>query len=214
MHPWFTVQDLTIYKPKPTSKCAKPTHLFKQREKIQNGFRPIHTYMTTNVSSQSIPFKKLQNMRVRLENPKQFGCAPVISSEPSSTGQKTTLKKQKYPNPKFFKNVYTTLVSLKLKYSIDSLCVTVRNKNGWFRGTKTKRLFFMQLQAASVTLQEASLSSVVTISSSHYSQSERRRLQTFYTFKAVRKHQDHCSLIQLFGWSGYLAFYKILWIHF
>lgn len=70
-------------------------------------------------------------MLVKLENPKQFGCAPVCSSEPSSTGQKTTKTEQnkqtKKPQP-LFKHFYD-LGQIKFKYNI-FYTLTVRNKKG------------------------------------------------------------------------------------
>lgn len=122
-----TVQDLSIYKPTPTSKCAKnqPICLNKERGKKLNGFRPVHTYIRINVSSQSIPFKKLQNMRIRLEKPKKENSLVVLLSVQVSPAQlgKMQLKKQinkqtkkPHPNQDFFflKNVFTTLISLKV----------------------------------------------------------------------------------------------------
>lgn len=85
-------------------------------------------------------------MLIRLENPKQFGCAPVQVS-PAQLGEKTT---QKHPNP--FLNVFTTLVSFKFKHSINAfiLYLSETRKGSLEEEGQKKRLFF-QLQAASLT---------------------------------------------------------------
>lgn len=60
----------------------------------------------------SPPLKKLQNMRVRLEIPQKGNsllCAPVSSSEPSSTGQNATEKKERNKEKKPKKNTPTEI---------------------------------------------------------------------------------------------------------